>query len=124
VVFDVHDRDRKVARFAFPRQPDADRRRLSDYFRPLGTERDLVGFQAVSAGTRAGQYLEELQRRVDCSRMLYGNSVASSTAEVLRIPVVAPINRPTDREMASQRAWSKCRPRIIDDSQSRRSTAR
>jgi 5-methyltetrahydrofolate--homocysteine methyltransferase len=39
--------------------------------------------QAVSAGPRAGAYVEELQQAGDYSRMLYTNGLASGTAEAL-----------------------------------------
>jgi 5-methyltetrahydrofolate--homocysteine methyltransferase len=57
---------------------------LADYFRPIESgERDVVILQAVSAGARAGRYIEELQQSGDYSRMLYVNGLASSTAEAL-----------------------------------------
>ncbi|HEX8966482.1 MAG TPA: vitamin B12 dependent-methionine synthase activation domain-containing protein, partial [Chloroflexota bacterium] len=84
IVFDPEDGQTEVARLAFPRQPDGERLSLADYFRPLESgERDVVVFQAVSAGPRAGQYVEELQRSGDYSRMLYVNGLASGTAEAL-----------------------------------------
>jgi 5-methyltetrahydrofolate--homocysteine methyltransferase len=74
----------ELTRLEFPRQPDGERLCLSDYFRPVESgERDVVVFQAVSAGPRAGQYIEELQQSGDYSRMLYVNGLASGTAEAL-----------------------------------------
>ena len=43
----------------------------------------MVVLQAVSAGPRAGQYVEELQQSGEYSRMLYVNGLASGTAEAL-----------------------------------------
>jgi 5-methyltetrahydrofolate--homocysteine methyltransferase len=84
VVFDPDRRDVEVARLEFPRQSDGDRLCLADYFRPLSSgERDVVVLQAVSAGARAGAYVEELQQSGDYSRMLYVNGLASGTAEAL-----------------------------------------
>jgi 5-methyltetrahydrofolate--homocysteine methyltransferase len=84
VVFDPADEGRELTRLDFPRQPDGERLCLADYFRPLGTpELDLVAFQAVSAGPRAGAYVEQLQASGAYSRMLYVNGLASSTAEAL-----------------------------------------
>src|SRR5439155_1538122 len=52
--------------------------------RPLDSvQRDVVVLQAVSAGKRAGEYVEELQRSGDYGRMLYVNGLASGTAEAL-----------------------------------------
>jgi 5-methyltetrahydrofolate--homocysteine methyltransferase len=84
IVFDPAQSDREVTRLAFPRQPDGERLCLADYFRPLESgDRDVVVLQAVSAGARAGQYVEELQQSGDYSRMLYVNGLASGTAEAL-----------------------------------------
>jgi 5-methyltetrahydrofolate--homocysteine methyltransferase len=84
VVFDAVDHAREVVRFAFPRQADGDLRCLTDYFRPIGGGvRDVVVLQAVTAGAGASQYVEELQKQGDYSRMLYVNGLASSTAEAL-----------------------------------------
>src|SRR5438270_4153898 len=84
VVFDPDRSDVEVARLQFPRQADGERLCLADYFRPIQSgERDVVVLQAVSAGKRAGEYVEELQRSGDYSRMLYVNGLASGTAEAL-----------------------------------------
>ena len=83
-MFDPDGSQTEVARLEFPRQPDGERLCLSDYFRPLDSgQRDVVVLQAVSAGKRAGEYVEELQRSGDYSRMLYVNGLASGTAEAL-----------------------------------------
>jgi 5-methyltetrahydrofolate--homocysteine methyltransferase len=74
----------ELGRLSFPRQPEADRLCLADYFRPVSSgEPDVIVLQAVSVGPRAGAYIEELQRDGDYSRMLYVNGLASSTAEAL-----------------------------------------
>jgi len=84
IVFDPDRSQTEVARLEFPRQPDGERLCLSDYVRPLDSgQRDVVVLQAVSAGKRAGEYVEELQRSGDYSRMLYVNGLASGTAEAL-----------------------------------------
>jgi 5-methyltetrahydrofolate--homocysteine methyltransferase len=73
-----------VARLTFPRQPTGDQLCLADYFRPIDSgEADVIVLQAVTVGARAGEYIEELQRAGDYSRMLYVNGLASSTAEAL-----------------------------------------
>jgi 5-methyltetrahydrofolate--homocysteine methyltransferase len=74
----------ECARLSFPRQPTGDQLCLADYFRPKDSgEPDVVVMQAVTVGARAGEYIEELQRAGDYSRMLYVNGLASSTAEAL-----------------------------------------
>ena len=75
---------RELGRLTFPRQATADQLCLADYFRGRATgETDVVVLQAVTVGRRAGEYIEELQRAGDYSRMLYVNGLASSTAEAL-----------------------------------------
>ncbi len=81
VVFDPIDQDREVTRLDFPRQSDGERLCLADYFR--ADVKDVLALQAVSAGPRAGAYVEELQQSGDYSRMLYVNGLASGTAEAL-----------------------------------------
>jgi 5-methyltetrahydrofolate--homocysteine methyltransferase len=84
IVFDPDRGEDEVARLRFPRQADGERLCLADYFRPIESgQRDVVVLQAVSAGKRAGEYVEELQRSGDYSRMLYVNGLASGTAEAL-----------------------------------------
>jgi 5-methyltetrahydrofolate--homocysteine methyltransferase len=84
IVFDPERPSREVARLDFPRQPDGERLCLADYFRPVeSNERDVVVLQAVSAGPRAGAYVEALQQAGVYSRMLYVNGLASGTAEAL-----------------------------------------
>jgi 5-methyltetrahydrofolate--homocysteine methyltransferase len=84
VVFDPSDRQTEVTRLRFPRQPNGERLCLADYFRRLDSGvRDVVVLQAVTAGQRAGAYVEELQKTGDYSRMLYVNGLASGTAEAL-----------------------------------------
>lgn len=84
IVFDPHDHDREVTRLHFPRQADGERLCLSDYVRPLSSgERDVIAFQAVSAGPRAGVLIEDLQRAGEYRRMLFVNGLASATAEAL-----------------------------------------
>lgn len=84
IVFDPESPNREVARLDFPRQPDGERLCLTDYFRPVeSNERDVVVLQAVSAGPRAGAYVEALQQSGEYSRMLYVNGLASGTAEAL-----------------------------------------
>jgi 5-methyltetrahydrofolate--homocysteine methyltransferase len=78
------ERDQVAARLSFPRQADAERLCLADYFRPRSSgERDTLVLQAVTTGPAAGAYVEDLQRTGDYSRMLYVNGLASSTAEAL-----------------------------------------
>jgi 5-methyltetrahydrofolate--homocysteine methyltransferase len=67
-------------RLEFPRQSGEEGLCLADYFHDDG---DVVALQAVTAGARAGQYVEELQQDGQYARMLYVNGLASATAEAL-----------------------------------------
>jgi 5-methyltetrahydrofolate--homocysteine methyltransferase len=129
VVFDPVDHDRELARFTFPRQADHDRRCLTDFFRPGfrpdfrpgGNEvRDVVVFQAVTAGARAAEYVEALQREGDYSRMLYVNGLASSTAEALaeyaNIWVRNALNLPPSRGLRYSWGYAAC-PELEDQRQ-------
>ncbi len=84
LVFDPRRPERELTRLDFPRQADGERLCLADYFRSVESgEKDILVLQAVSAGPRAGAYIEELQQSGDYSRMLYVNGLASGTAEAL-----------------------------------------
>jgi 5-methyltetrahydrofolate--homocysteine methyltransferase len=84
ILWSSPDSRQEVARLTFPRQPSGDQLCLADYFRSIQRpETDVIVLQAVTVGPRAGEYIEELQRSGDYSRMLYVNGLASSTAEAL-----------------------------------------
>ncbi|GAC1324412.1 MAG: hypothetical protein NVSMB2_22500 [Chloroflexota bacterium] len=84
VVFDPRHHDHELMRLDFPRQSDGERLCLSDYVRPLSSgQRDVIAFQAVSTGPRAGGLIEDLQRAGEYRRMLLVNGLASATAEAL-----------------------------------------
>jgi 5-methyltetrahydrofolate--homocysteine methyltransferase len=84
LIFDPHDHAHQVTQLDFPRQPDGEQLCLADYFRPVNSgERDVVVLQAVSAGPRAGTYIDELQRSGEYARMLYVSGLAAATAEAL-----------------------------------------
>jgi len=84
IVYAAPDSAIHVARLNFPRQPDGERLCLADYFRPVVShERDVVAFQAVTTGPRAGDYIEQLLGSGDYARMLYVSGLAAATAEAL-----------------------------------------
>jgi 5-methyltetrahydrofolate--homocysteine methyltransferase len=73
-----------LARLSFPRQPDGEQLCLADYFLPVSSgQQDVVAFQAVTAGPRAGDYIDELLRSGKLARMLYVSGLAAATAEAL-----------------------------------------
>jgi 5-methyltetrahydrofolate--homocysteine methyltransferase len=76
--------ERVVRQLDFPRQPGGEALCLTDYFRSAESgERDVLVLQAVSGGSRAGAYVDELQRAGEYRRMLFVNGLASATAEAL-----------------------------------------
>ena len=59
-VFDPVDRDRKIARFDFPRMGKPPYWCLSDFFRPVsGSEFDVAAFMVVTAGRRVSEVARE-----------------------------------------------------------------
>ena len=69
------------SRLVFPRQPRHDRICLADFYRPLGTELDVVALQAVTAGER-GHRADGVAR----GRWASSPSSCSSTASACRRP--------------------------------------
>lgn len=80
LILDPRDPTSVLTRLDFPRQPDGEGLCLADYFSPV---QDLVAFQAVSVGRRAGAYVEALQRAGEYVHMLEVNGLASATTEAL-----------------------------------------
>ncbi|HET8631297.1 MAG TPA: methionine synthase, partial [Thermomicrobiales bacterium] len=82
VVYDPADPARELTRFVFPRQPRGDFLCLADYFRPLSSGgRDVVAFQAVTAGRLADELSEGLLQGGDYSEGYYIHGLASQVAE-------------------------------------------
>ncbi|CAG0936244.1 partial 5-methyltetrahydrofolate--homocysteine methyltransferase, partial [Thermoflexales bacterium] len=78
IVYDPHDRQRKIACFEFPRQQGQDQLALSDYFAPVESGvMDVVAFQVVTVGLGADEKFQELQNTGDYSEayFLHGLSV-------------------------------------------------
>jgi 5-methyltetrahydrofolate--homocysteine methyltransferase len=84
VVYDPADPDRELTRFTFPRQPRGDYLCLADYFRPLSSgQKDVVAFQAVTAGAAADDLSEALLSGGDYSEGFYIHGLSSQVAEGL-----------------------------------------
>jgi 5-methyltetrahydrofolate--homocysteine methyltransferase len=82
VIYDPDDHDKELLRFVNPRQPKNDRICLSDFFRPLDSgERDVVALQAVTAGPRATEYGEELEKEGEYSERYFVHGLAVQSAE-------------------------------------------
>ncbi|HLX03513.1 MAG TPA: vitamin B12 dependent-methionine synthase activation domain-containing protein, partial [Trinickia sp.] len=84
VVFRPNDATEELARFAFPRQPDAPYLCIADYFAPIDSERrDVVAFQAVTVGSEASARYTGLQDRGEFSEALFEHGLAVEAAEGL-----------------------------------------
>ncbi len=70
-------------RFSFPRQRDGRLSCLSDYFRPVGTEPDVVGFQVVTVGSEVSRKEQELFKKGDFQDYLFTHGMGVETAEAL-----------------------------------------
>ncbi len=70
-------------RFTFPRQRDGRRLCLSDFFRPVGTRPDTVGFQIVTAGSAISELERDLFAKGDYQDYLFTHGMGVETAEAL-----------------------------------------
>ena len=70
-------------RFSFPRQRDGRLLCLSDYFRPLGTVPDTVGFQIVTVGEEVSKQERKLFEKGDFQDYLFTHGMGVETAEAL-----------------------------------------
>lgn len=83
IVFDPKDRKTELTRFFFPRQPSRDLLCLSDYFRPVGSEFDVVGLQIVTMGHVAANEVQRLQTAHDYSESFFTHGLSTTYAEAL-----------------------------------------
>jgi 5-methyltetrahydrofolate--homocysteine methyltransferase len=73
---------REIARFAFPRQPDGDRRSIADYFAPRASGPvDVLALQVVTVGPGADERFAALQARGDYAEAYFLHGLAVQTAE-------------------------------------------
>jgi len=84
-VFDAKDPKREVLRFSFPRQRRDPRGLcLADYLRPLSSgEKDQVAFHVVTAGPKATEAIERLNREGKYTDALFLHGLAVQTAEAM-----------------------------------------
>jgi 5-methyltetrahydrofolate--homocysteine methyltransferase len=84
IVYDPADRQRELTRFFFPRQPERERLCIADYFASVDSGRmDVAGFQIVTMGQVATDYIDELQAKGDYSRSYLVHGLAVTAAEGL-----------------------------------------
>ena len=83
VLFD-EDGTTEVARFALPRQPKEDGECIADFFRDVDdAERDVIGLQVVTVGTRASDVAREWFEANRYQDYLYLHGISVEMAEAL-----------------------------------------
>ncbi len=70
-------------RFTFPRQRDGRRLCLSDFFRPVDSAVDTVGFHIVTVGAEVSEYERELFKSGNFQDYLFVHGMGVETAEAL-----------------------------------------
>jgi 5-methyltetrahydrofolate--homocysteine methyltransferase len=81
----VWDPDRpgevELERLVFPRQPRHDRICLADFYRPVGSEPDVVALQAVTAGEEVTELMAKLEADGEFAEQLFTHGLGVQTAE-------------------------------------------
>jgi 5-methyltetrahydrofolate--homocysteine methyltransferase len=84
VIWDPASRDaalQELGRLVFPRQPRHDRICLSDFYRPLHSEPDVVALQAVTVGPRVTELMASLEADGEFAEQLFVHGLGVQTAE-------------------------------------------
>jgi 5-methyltetrahydrofolate--homocysteine methyltransferase len=71
----------ELERLVFPRQPKHDRICLADFYRPLGSEPDVVALQAVTAGDEVTDLMASLEADGEFAEQLFVHGLGVQTAE-------------------------------------------
>jgi 5-methyltetrahydrofolate--homocysteine methyltransferase len=85
IVWDPEEFDpanpRELERLVFPRQPKHDRICLADFYRPVGSEPDVVAIQAVTAGDEVTELMAKLEADGEFAEQLFVHGLGVQTAE-------------------------------------------
>jgi 5-methyltetrahydrofolate--homocysteine methyltransferase len=73
--------ERELERLVFPRQPRHDRICLADFYRPLGTEIDVVALQAVTMGDEVTELMARLEAEGEYAEQLFTHGLGVQAAE-------------------------------------------
>jgi 5-methyltetrahydrofolate--homocysteine methyltransferase len=73
--------ERELTRLVFPRQPKHDRICLADFYRPVGSEPDVVALQAVTAGDEVTELMAKLEQDGEFAEQLFVHGLGVQTAE-------------------------------------------
>jgi 5-methyltetrahydrofolate--homocysteine methyltransferase len=110
IVWDPQDFDpahpRELERLVFPRQPRHDRICLADFYRPLGSEPDVVALQAVTAGERVTELMARLEAEGEFAEQLFVHGLGVQTAEALAEWLHARVRSDLGIEPAQGRRYS------------------
>ncbi|MGH2900081.1 MAG: B12-binding domain-containing protein, partial [Solirubrobacteraceae bacterium] len=71
----------ELERLVFPRQPGHDRICLADFYRPLGSDPDVVALQAVTAGGEVTELMASLEADGEFAEQLFVHGLGVQTAE-------------------------------------------
>ncbi|HXL72507.1 MAG TPA: vitamin B12 dependent-methionine synthase activation domain-containing protein, partial [bacterium] len=84
IVYDGNDPKKELERFKFPRQRVGRHLCLSDHFKPVSSgEKDVVAFQVVTIGDKAGELIEKLNKEDKYTESYYLHGLAVQTAEAM-----------------------------------------
>src|SRR6202020_1895546 len=72
---------RELERLVFPRQPRHDRICLADFYRPIGSDIDVVALQAVTAGDEVTELMASLEADGEFAEQLFTHGLGVQTAE-------------------------------------------
>jgi 5-methyltetrahydrofolate--homocysteine methyltransferase len=73
--------ERELERLVFPRQPRHDRICLADFYRPVGSEIDVVALQAVTVGDAVTELMAQLEADGEYAEQLFTHGLGVQTAE-------------------------------------------
>jgi 5-methyltetrahydrofolate--homocysteine methyltransferase len=73
--------ERELERLVFPRQPRHGRICLADFYRPVGSEPDVVALQAVTAGEEVTKLMASLEADGEFAEQLFVHGLGVQTAE-------------------------------------------
>ena len=111
IIWDPEDLDpahpRELERFVFPRQPAHDRICLADFYRPRGSEIDVVALQAVTAGDEVTELMARLEAEGEYAEQLFVHGLGVQTAEGMAEWVHARVRRELgiDRDQGKRYSW-------------------
>ena len=84
IIYDGNDPKKELERFKFPRQRVGRHLCLSDHFKPVSSgEKDVVAFQVVTIGDKAGELIEKLNKEDKYTESYYLHGLAVQTAEAM-----------------------------------------